>query len=154
MSNTSFRFDTFLLSARSSQSLATSCSGLMSHHRVNNKCNRVKGQRWRWLIYALRRFLLHNNVMCFQKQPPLFLKVSQIPQENTCVWVSFFFKIMKLYKDICSARINRTSAETFLHRLTSQTSQNYNRSIVILRRALLWIFGKWFMKTSKKTFIS
>ena len=27
--------------------------------------------------------------MCFQKQTPLFLKVSQIPQENTCVGVSF-----------------------------------------------------------------
>ena len=31
----------------------------------------------------------------------------------------------------------------FSHRLTSQTSQKYNRSIVILRRTLLWIFGKW-----------
>ena len=32
----------FLLSACSSQSHATSCLSLMSHHRVNNKCNRVK----------------------------------------------------------------------------------------------------------------
>ena len=38
------------------------------------------------------------------------------------------------------------------HRLTSQTSQKYNRSIAILRRTLPWIFGKWFMKTFKKTF--
>ena len=31
----------------------------------------------------------------------------------------------------------------FSHRLTSETSQKYNRSIVILQRTLLWIFGKW-----------
>ena len=40
--------------------------------------------------YALRNFSLHNNVTSFQKQPPLLLKVSQIPQENICVGVSFF----------------------------------------------------------------
>ena len=40
---------------------ATSCSSLMSHRRVNNKCNRVKGQHWRWLSYALY-FLLCNNI--------------------------------------------------------------------------------------------
>ena len=50
---------------------------------------------------------------------------------------------MKLYKDICSGWISRTSAEIYLHRLTSWTSQKYNRSTVILRRTLLWIFGKW-----------
>ena len=111
LSNTSFWFrHKFLLSAHSSQSHTTSCSSLMSHHRVNNKCNR--GQHWRWLIYALalRNFLLHN-VTCFQKQPLLFLKVSQIPQENTCVGVSFSFKMTKLYKDISSAWIICTSAE-------------------------------------------
>ena len=37
-----FVWYTFLLSACSSQSHATSCLSLMSHHRVNNKCNRVK----------------------------------------------------------------------------------------------------------------
>ena len=38
-----------------------------------------------------KNFWLCINVTCFQKQPPLFrLKVSQIPQENTCVGVSFF----------------------------------------------------------------
>ena len=64
----------------------------------------VKGRCWRLLIYALCNFLLHN-VTCFQKRPPLFLKVSQNPQENTCVRVSFFIEMMKLYKDICSAWI-------------------------------------------------
>ena len=51
---------------------------------------------------------------CFQKQPPLFLKVSQIPQENTCVGVSFFLKMIKLCKGICSAWISRTRAIFFL----------------------------------------
>ena len=37
----SFR-QTSPLSACSSKSLATSCLSLKSHHRVNNKCNRVK----------------------------------------------------------------------------------------------------------------
>ena len=129
MINTSFRFmHKFLLSARSSQSHAALCLNLMSHHRVNNKPNRVKGRRWRWLIYALRNFLLRNNVTCYQKQPPLPLKVSQIPQENTCVGVFFFLKMTKLFKDISS----------------------YYRFTAILRRTLLWIFGKWFMKTSGK----
>ena len=63
MSNTSFHFrHTFLLPTRSSQSNVTSCLCLMSHHRVNNKCNRIKGRRWRWLFYALRNFLLRNNM--------------------------------------------------------------------------------------------
>ena len=51
--------------------------------------------------------------MCFQKQPP-FLKVSQIPKENICVGVYFILKMMKLYKDICSALISHTSAKFFL----------------------------------------
>ena len=85
MCNTYFHFrHRFLLLACYSQSHATSCSSLMSHHQVNNKCNRVKEQHWRWLI----NFSLHNN-KCFQKQSPLFLKVSQIPQENTCVRVFY-----------------------------------------------------------------
>ena len=56
----------------------------------------------------------------------------------------FFLKTVKLYKNICSAWISRTSAEFFSHRLTSSTSQKYNRSIVVLRRTFLWIFGKWY----------
>ena len=63
MSNTSFRFrHMFLLSFHSSKSHTTSCSSLMSHHQVNNKCNRVMGQGWRWLLYALSNFLLWNNM--------------------------------------------------------------------------------------------
>ena len=65
MSNTSFHSrHKFLLSARSSQSDATLCLSLMSHHWVNNKCNRIKGRHWRWLIYTLHSFFLHNNMLC------------------------------------------------------------------------------------------
>ena len=32
-----------------------------------------------------------KNAMCFQKQPLLFLKVSQIPQESNCVGEFLFF---------------------------------------------------------------
>ena len=65
----------------------------------------VKGQHWRLLIYVLHNFLLYNNATYFQRQPPLFLKVSQIPQEKTCVGVFFFLGMMKLNKDICSVWI-------------------------------------------------
>ena len=113
MNNTSFSFrHMLLLSSCSLQNHATSCSSLMSRHRVKNKWNRVKEQHWRWLIYALHNFVLHN-VTCFQKQPSLFLKVSWISQENTCFGVSFFLKKMKLYKDLSSAWISCTSANIF-----------------------------------------
>ena len=64
----------------------------------------------------------------------------------SCVYF-FFLKTMKLSKDICSAWINRASAEIVFHRLTWETSQKYNRSIVILQRALLWIFGIYWIVT-------
>ena len=47
-----------------SQSHATLFSSLMSHHWVNNKCDRVKRWHWKRLIYALRDFLWHNNMLC------------------------------------------------------------------------------------------
>ena len=31
--------------------------------QANNKCNRVKGWWWIWLIYVLCNFLLHNNML-------------------------------------------------------------------------------------------
>ena len=73
----------------------SSCSSLMSHHHwVNNKCNNSNNNSKRMTLKIANLcptyFLWHNNVTCFQKQPPLFLKVSQIPQEKNCVGVSFF----------------------------------------------------------------
>ena len=139
MINTSFHFrQTFLLSARSSQSHTTSCSSLMSHHQVNYKCNRVKGQHWRWLIYELSNFLL-GNVICFQKQPPNLESFTNSTGKHLC-WSLFFLKMMKLYKDICSAWISHTSAEFFFYfYFTKNTSMT---------------FEKWFMKMLKKIFIS
>ena len=72
MSNTSFHFrHTFLLSAHFSPSHVISCSSLMSHHQVNNKCNNSnnnsKRMGLRFLIYALCNFLLHNNMLRFFK---------------------------------------------------------------------------------------
>ena len=67
MSNTSFHSrHRFLLSARSSQSDATLCLSLMSHHWVNNKCNRIKGRHWRWLIYTYIYIInmVNNNMLC------------------------------------------------------------------------------------------
>ena len=52
MSNTSFCFGTRFC--------------CLSHHRVNNKCNRVKGRRWICLIYALYNFLCNNMLRVFR----------------------------------------------------------------------------------------
>ena len=98
-------FFSFLLSAHSSQSHTTSCLGLMSHHRVNNKCNRVNGWGWRWLIYALCHILLCNNMLCVFRSNHHFVRVWQISQKKTCVGVFFSLKMMKFYKDICFAGI-------------------------------------------------
>ena len=53
----------------------------MSHHHVNNKRNNSSNNGSKRTALRITNILL-CNVMCFQKQPPLFLKVSQIPQEN------------------------------------------------------------------------
>ena len=101
MSNTSFHFrHMLLLSAHSSQSHATSCSSLMSHHQVNNTCNRVKGQHWRWLIYALRHFSLRNNMLCvFRSNHHCSWKFHEFHGKTPVLKSLFFLKLMKLYKD-------------------------------------------------------
>ena len=58
------------------------------------------------------------------------------------ICVHCFLKMIKLYKDIWCAWISRTSVEIFFQQIDVIKSQKYNRSIAILRRALLWIFGK------------
>ena len=83
MSNTSFCFrHTSLLSTRSSQS-HNKCTSLMSHHWVNNNCNKVKGQHWRWLIFALHDF-----------RPTTVLESFTNSTENTCDGVFFSFRFI------------------------------------------------------------
>ena len=53
----------------------------MSHHCVNNKRNNSSNNGSKRTALKITNILL-CNVTCFQKQPLLFLKVSQIPQEN------------------------------------------------------------------------
>ena len=122
MSNTSFHFrHTFLLPTRSSQSNVTSCLCLMSHHRVNNKCNRIKGRRWRWLFYALRNFLLRNNMFrVFKSNRHCSWKFRKFHRKTPVLESLFFLKMMKLYKDICSAWINqKVEKKTFVSQQTS-----------------------------------
>ena len=95
--------------------ISKSCCIMLKSHVSslgNNKCDKAKGQCWRWLIYAQGNFLLHN-----------MLRVSR--SNNCCSWTFykfhrkipvlkslFFLKMMKLYKGICSAWISlNTSAE-------------------------------------------
>ena len=115
MNNTSFRFrHTFLLTARSSQSRATSCSIPMSDYRVNSKCNRVKGQRSRWLIYALLNFLLRNMLHVFRNNHRCSWKFPKFCWKTPALGSLSFLNMKKLYKDICSVWISRIFAETFL----------------------------------------
>ena len=119
----------------------------MSHHWVNNKCNRVKGQCQRWLIYALRKCLLCNNMLrVFRSNRHCSWNFHKFHGKTLVLESLFFLRMMKLYKYNCSAWISPTSAKNWL---TSLAFRKYNRS-VILWRTLLWIFRKWFMKTSKK----
>ena len=40
-------------------------------------------------LWPMQFVITCNNVTCFQKQPPLFLEVAQILEENNCVGVPF-----------------------------------------------------------------
>ena len=120
-------------------------SSLMSHHWVHNKCNRVKGWHWRWLIYSLR-----NICYMFSEATTSFWKFHKFHLKTPELESLFLIKMMELYKDICSAWISRTSAQIFSRRLMSYMSQKYSRYIAILWRTILWIFRKWYMKTPKK----
>ena len=101
MINTYFPFKhMLLLFARSSQSHATSYSSLMSHHRVNNKYNRLKGQHWRSLIYALHNFLLRNNMLpVFRSNHHRSWKFHEFHRKAPVLEYHFFLKMMKLYED-------------------------------------------------------
>ena len=91
MSNTYFRFrHTFLLSVHSSQSHATWCLNLMSHHWINNKCNRVKGWRWRWLIYALCNFYFVIICSVFPEVTTTVLESFTNSTEKHLCWTLFF----------------------------------------------------------------
>ena len=117
----------FLLSAWFSQSHTTSCSSLMYNHQVNNKCNRVKGWRWRWLIYALHIFLSRNNMLhvfrsshhCSWKLPKFHRKTPVLKSLFSLKWWNYkkrhWFCINKPYFcrkffliDWCHKRLKNT----------------------------------------------
>ena len=60
-------------------------------------------QDWRWLIYALCNFLLCNNMLhVFRSNHHYSWKLHKFHQKTTMLEFCFL-KMMKLYKDICSA---------------------------------------------------
>ena len=89
------------------------CSSLMSHHQVNNKCSRVKGQHSRWLIYALHNFILCNMLHVFRSNHHCSWKFPKFHRKTPMLGSLFFLSIMKLHKGIFSAWISHTSAELF-----------------------------------------
>ena len=161
MSNTSFHFKhMFLLSAFSFQSHATSCSSIMSHYRFNNKRNRVKGQCWRWLIYTLHSFLLHNMLCSFRSNQHCSWKFHKFHRKTPVleslferiVGYCFFFKMMKLSRLFCMNKLYFCRN----YFVTDRCHKGHKNIIdLMLFYGEHWIFGKWFMKMSKKrTFIS
>ena len=64
-----------------------------------------------------------------------------------------FLRMMKLYKYICSTWISCTSAKFCYSQIDGIHVLTKNRSTIILQKTFVWVFGKWFIKTSKK-FIS
>ena len=119
MSKTFHFRHTFLLSAHSSQShMPHHAVGLMSHHWVNNKCNRVKGWHWRWLIFALRNFLLCSTMFrVFRSNHHCSWKFHKFHRKTPVLESLFFLKMMKLYKGICSAWMRHTSAKIFFSQI-------------------------------------
>ena len=80
----------------------------------------------------------------------MFLKVSQIPQENNCVGVSFFLKMMKLYKDIFSAWISCTSAKFFSYRWRHKCLKNTTDLLLFYQEHLYGFLGSDLWKHWKK----
>ena len=90
MNSTSFPFrHILLLCANFSQSHATSCLSRMSHHWVNSKCNRAKGQHWRWLIYA---HVTYYVIICymFSEATTTVLEGFRNSTEKHLCWSLFF----------------------------------------------------------------
>ena len=109
--------------------------GSLSHHQINNKCNRVKGWCWRWLIYDLCNFLLHNMLRVFRSN-------------HYCSWKFHeFLRKTPVLESLFEKSCRPSGLFHICFCLYPIIDVNY---VVILRRTLLWIFGKRFMKTLKK----
>ena len=105
MSNTSFHFrHKFLMSACSSQIPAASCLSIMSHHQINNKCNRVKRTLLKMAKF-MSCVIFYYFITCyvFSEATTTVLESFKFHKKTPVLESLFFLKIMKLYKDICSA---------------------------------------------------
>ena len=104
----------FLLSACSCQSHATSCLSHMSHHRVNNKCNRVKRTTLKMANLPLCDDFYYIVICCvFRSNHHCSWKFQKFHRKTPVLKSLSFLKIMKLYKDICFAWISCTFVKTF-----------------------------------------
>ena len=55
----------------------------------------------------------------------------------------FFHKMIKLYQDIWSTWLSRTSTDRFCHRLASMRCNNTTEISSIYWNMLLWVFSNW-----------
>ena len=75
------------------------------------------------------------------KKKILFYNISGVIHSND---ISEIFILFQYFRNMypCHMSLSRTSVKISFSQMTSSTSQKYNRSIVILPRTLLRIFGK------------
>ena len=139
MSNTCFPFRFISRpSGRSSQSHAISCSSLMSHHRVKNKSKRVKNsiENGSFMCFVIFYYIIICYVFSEASTPVLesFMNFTG----KHLFWRVFFslkwwnyIRTFVLHEEALLQPIFASDT------LKSQTSQKYNRSIVILQRTHL-----------------
>ena len=107
MSNISFHF-------RHKFHHAALSPSIMSHHQVNNKCNRVKRTLLKMAKF-MSCVIFYYFITCyvFSEATTTVLESFKFHKKTPVLESLFLLKMMKLYKDICSACISRTSAEIF-----------------------------------------
>ena len=134
----------------------------MSNHRVNNKCNRVKRQHWRWLIYTLRNFYYIIICSVFSEATTtvlesfinstgkhlcwsLFLKKLQACRPISCLFFSLYSIVhVILLSFVCFNCFN----PIFVHYSRASCKSIYFLLIIIYHTCACLI-----MKMTKKTFI-
>ena len=106
-------------------------------YRINNKCNRVKGWRWRWLMYALNNFYCVIICCLFSEATTTVLESFTNSIEKHLCW-SLFLKKLQACRPISGLLFSIPDNSCWF------------RQILSIVWTLLWIFGNWFMKMSRK----
>ena len=128
-------------------SLLTSNELLRMLTKTNNQCNEKIVNIMSYKVYIHIRMYIYHYFISLSMSTAVSLLTSKVlvflcniwVVVDGCVWLWVVAYFSITHKDICSAWISLPLPKFFSYRLTSWTSEKYNRSIAILRRTLLWI---------------